>query len=271
MRQMLIMNDHGTNPTWHATWRISGKVQAPKWTMQGCWLQSSDWMYALLITACSQHLSVEVIRVTVGLHLHSSPCESHPCLGGAMVTSRGINGLSCKSSSSHFTRHHQVNDAIWRALKRADVPATKEPTGLLRSDGKRLLSRRFDPGAMAKWTQPHMGRHNCEPWPASTCQPHQWHLEEWQCSISAEESKVHWHHSVAYFRSHSHRDSGTNQYGRSTLPRQTWWTPFFSFWRFNRNHLYQNVCLIQIFNLVAFHVIFLPRQWQKANNSRTHF
>ena len=55
-----------------------------------------------------------------------------------MVTSRGIHGLSCKRSSgrSRSTRHQQINDTIWRALKRTDVPSTKEPAGLLRGDGK---------------------------------------------------------------------------------------------------------------------------------------
>jgi len=31
----------------------------------------------------------------------------------------------------------QMNDIIWRAVKRAQIPAVKEPAGLLRSDGKR--------------------------------------------------------------------------------------------------------------------------------------
>ena len=35
------------------------------------------------------------------------------------------------------SRHHEVNDLIWRSLKRCDVPATKEPSGLFRDDGKR--------------------------------------------------------------------------------------------------------------------------------------
>ena len=30
-----------------------------------------------------------------------------------------------------------LNDTIWRALNKAGVQSTKEPTGLLRSDGKR--------------------------------------------------------------------------------------------------------------------------------------
>ena len=29
------------------------------------------------------------------------------------------------------SRHHQVNDFIWQALKRCDISATKEPSGLL--------------------------------------------------------------------------------------------------------------------------------------------
>ena len=64
-------------------------------------------------------------------------CEPHPCPCGAMVTSRGIHGLSCKRSSGRSTRYQQINDAIWRALKRSDVPSSKEPAGLLRDDRKR--------------------------------------------------------------------------------------------------------------------------------------
>jgi hypothetical protein len=45
--------------------------------------------------------------------------------------------LACRRSSGRTTRHHNINDLIWRSLVRADVPAIKEPAGLLRSDGKR--------------------------------------------------------------------------------------------------------------------------------------
>ena len=34
-------------------------------------------------------------------------------------------------------RHSMVNDIIWRAVKRAKVPAHKEPTGLVLQNGKR--------------------------------------------------------------------------------------------------------------------------------------
>jgi len=36
-----------------------------------------------------------------------------------------------------MARHHYINDLIWRALHRATIPATKEPAGLSRTDGKR--------------------------------------------------------------------------------------------------------------------------------------
>ena len=34
-------------------------------------------------------------------------------------------------------RHYALNDIIWRALSSAGIPATKEPSGLTRRDGKR--------------------------------------------------------------------------------------------------------------------------------------
>ena len=62
--------------------------------------------------------------------------EACPC--GAKVSARGTHGMSCRMSTGRSSRHHQINDLIWRALKQSDVPATKEPVGLLRDDGKRL-------------------------------------------------------------------------------------------------------------------------------------
>ena len=34
-------------------------------------------------------------------------------------------------------RYNHLNDIIWRALSKAHIPASKEPSGLSRSDGKR--------------------------------------------------------------------------------------------------------------------------------------
>jgi hypothetical protein len=53
------------------------------------------------------------------------------------VDARGLHSLSCKKSAGRMSRHQYLNDIIWRAVVRAGVPATKEPVGLLRTDGKR--------------------------------------------------------------------------------------------------------------------------------------
>ena len=42
-----------------------------------------------------------------------------------------------KESSARIQRHNALHDVIHRALVRTGVPSTKEPSGLLRSDGKR--------------------------------------------------------------------------------------------------------------------------------------
>ena len=53
------------------------------------------------------------------------------------MDARGSHGLSCRQSSGRTARHHKLNDLVWRALSRAGIPASKEPSGLSRSDGKR--------------------------------------------------------------------------------------------------------------------------------------
>jgi len=64
--------------------------------------------------------------------------EPHTCPCGVLVDTRGLHGLSCRRrSAGRHTRHSQLNDIIWRSLCRAKIPASKEPLGLTRSDGKR--------------------------------------------------------------------------------------------------------------------------------------
>lgn len=98
---------------------------------------SSDWLFALPVSACGLRLDNEAIRVAVGLRLGLPLCQAHLCPCGSFVDVRGLHGLSCKRSSGRSVRHHQLNDIIFRALRRADIPSVKEPTGLTRSDGKR--------------------------------------------------------------------------------------------------------------------------------------
>lgn len=49
----------------------------------------------------------------------------------------GTYGLSCMRNAGRSNSYHQINDLIWRALSRSDVPATKEPTWMFRDDRKR--------------------------------------------------------------------------------------------------------------------------------------
>src|SRR6218665_863772 len=43
----------------------------------------------------------------------------------------------CRRSQGRSMRHHVVNDILWRALTKAEIPSTREPTELFRADGKR--------------------------------------------------------------------------------------------------------------------------------------
>jgi len=98
---------------------------------------SSDWLYALPISACGLRLDDEAIRIAVGLRLGLELCQVHTCPCGHTVDTRGTHGLSCRQSVGRTARHQQLNDFVYRAIRRADVPAVKEPSGLFRSDGKR--------------------------------------------------------------------------------------------------------------------------------------
>jgi len=57
--------------------------------------QSSDWLHALPISACSLRLDNETVRVAVGLRLGVDLCTPHDCPSGKMADARGSHGLSC--------------------------------------------------------------------------------------------------------------------------------------------------------------------------------
>jgi hypothetical protein len=98
---------------------------------------SADWLYALPISSCGLRLDDEAIRIATGLRLGADICQPHSCTCGALVDARGAHAMSCKRGSGKITRHNYINDIVQRSLARAGIPATKEPLGLLRSDGKR--------------------------------------------------------------------------------------------------------------------------------------
>ena len=98
---------------------------------------NGDWLHAIPISSCGLRLDDEVVRIAVGLRLGTNICEPHVCICGSVVDVRGSHALSCKDTSGRLTRHSHLNDIVLRLLTRAEIPATREPAGLLRSDGKR--------------------------------------------------------------------------------------------------------------------------------------
>lgn len=99
--------------------------------------RSSDWLHALPVSSCGLLMDDEAVRVAVGFRLGAKVCEPHACPCGAQVDARGIHCLSCRQGPGRIMRHNHINDIIWRALTKAHIPASKEPSGLSRSDGKR--------------------------------------------------------------------------------------------------------------------------------------
>ena len=55
----------------------------------------------------------------------------------AMVDAKCLHDLLRKRSAPRQIRHAQINDIIWRSVKKAQYLAVKESVGLSRSDGKR--------------------------------------------------------------------------------------------------------------------------------------
>jgi len=97
---------------------------------------AGNWLHAPPITAVGLR-SNEAIRVAVGMRLGINLCEPDQCQCGAVVDARELHGLSCRRSAGRQQRHSLLNDILFRSLRRAQVQASKEPLGLLRSDGKR--------------------------------------------------------------------------------------------------------------------------------------
>ena len=98
---------------------------------------SGDWLLALPITTCGLRLDDEAVRVAVGLRLGLNICVPHTCRCGAKVDVQGLHCMVCKHAPGRTVRHQVLNDTIWRAFGAAGIPATKEPAGLSRLDGKR--------------------------------------------------------------------------------------------------------------------------------------
>ena len=101
---------------------------------------AGDWLNAPPITAVGLRLSDEAVRDLDQLYVN------HIC--GTQVDARGLHGLSCRKSRPQHIRHLRLNDLIWRVMRKAQIPATKEPVGLSRTDEKRP-----DGATLTPWTR----------------------------------------------------------------------------------------------------------------------
>ena len=105
---------------------------------------SGAWLKALPLATVGLRLENETVRTAVGLRLGLTLCRPHTCPCGVQVDAMGTHGLACKKSVGRHPRHSLLNDVIWRAMQRAQIPSAKEPTGLipssdLRPDGVSML------------------------------------------------------------------------------------------------------------------------------------
>jgi hypothetical protein len=99
--------------------------------------ESGAWLSTLPSPHLGTMLDGQTLRIAAGLRLGTPLCHPHTCRCGKAVDDRGTHGLSCIKSAGRFSRHSAINDILKRACISADIPATLEPTGLTRSDGRR--------------------------------------------------------------------------------------------------------------------------------------
>jgi len=79
------------------------------------------------------------MHVAVGMRLGLALCVPHSFPCGGQVDVKGLHAMVCKKAPDRIARHQVLNDIIWQSLGSASIPATKEPSGLVRQDGNGLM------------------------------------------------------------------------------------------------------------------------------------
>ena len=87
-------------------------------------------------SACGLRLDDGAVRIAPGPRLGVGPCVQHECPCGALVTADGSHGLSCRLGRGRTAKRALINDITWRDQLKAGFQATREPVGLVRSNGK---------------------------------------------------------------------------------------------------------------------------------------
>lgn len=99
--------------------------------------ESGYWLNAIPSTNIGTLLDRTTFTLAVSLRLGAKINVPHRCRCGVSVDQLGHHGLSCQRSAGRLPRHASLNDVIRRALASVNVPATTEPPGLVRDDGRR--------------------------------------------------------------------------------------------------------------------------------------
>ena len=109
------------------------------WILASRARHAGTWLNAFPISTCGLRMSNDVIRAAVGFRLGCRLCEPHLCRCGALVDAYGTHSLACNRNAAAGRQlcHHLINDIIYRSLARANIPSSREPLGLYRSDGRR--------------------------------------------------------------------------------------------------------------------------------------
>ena len=100
--------------------------------------ESNAWLQALPSVSLGNLLDNSSFRISMALRLGQPVCEEHTCTCGEKVDILGLHGLSCFKSAGRALRHGLLNDVIKRALSSVGIPSVLEPSGISRSDGKRV-------------------------------------------------------------------------------------------------------------------------------------
>jgi len=114
---------------------------------------SGDWLHASPIASIASiglRLSDEAVRLALAQRLGCKTYEPHTCICERPVDTWELHVLSCRKSSPRQQRHSSMNDIMWRAVKRAQIPATKEPANLILQNGKRPDSSTLNPWSRGK-------------------------------------------------------------------------------------------------------------------------
>lgn len=99
--------------------------------------ESSYWLSAVPSKNIGTLLDDNCFKISVALRIGAKICHPHKCRCGETVDAFGTHGLKCRFSAGRHVRHQEFNNTIKRGLTTVKIPATLEPIGLFRDDGKR--------------------------------------------------------------------------------------------------------------------------------------